>query len=377
MTPEFRYAQPGDYASISRFFHHYWAKDYVYTRKPELFDWTFGRRSLWDQDSYSFAIIEDRGEIAGILGAIPFLFNNRGVTSRAVWLANLMVRPEYRRGVLPIKLLGMFRRSPYGVNAVAGINSRAVELYQRLRWQLMGPLPRSFAVCPFAFERMVRLLRMTFDKWEAGRAESLARFFITKDVSRVSAESCAELPLSWDTREWPQIASQTIGAARDAAYLTWRYLRHPSFEYRLQAIPEGSRTGLAVWRLETIRAVTSTGLEEVDRIGRLVEFLPVSQSNARDLWRRFWKDLVETDAIGADYYGCHGATRAWLRELGFMDTSAHPDGDKIPSRFQPLDGKVSSILTAIFGTTGTPNCFGSPDSLWYWTKSDGDQDRPN
>jgi hypothetical protein len=377
MTPEFRYAQPHDYASISKFFDRYWAKNYVYALNPELFAWTFGRRSLWDQDSYSFAIIEDGGEIAGILGAIPFLFNNRGATLRALWFANLMVRPEYRRGALPLRLLAMFRRPPYGVNAVSGINSRAIELYQKLHWQLMGPLPRHFAVCPFAFERMVRLLRMAFDNWDLGRAESLARFFITKEVPGAVAQSCAELPSDWNARDWQKIASQTIGAARDADYLTWRYLRHPSFDYRLQAIPEGSRTGLAVWRLESIRAATSKGSEEVDRIGRLVEFLPVSQNNARNLWRRFWKDMVETNAIGADYYGCYAVTRAWLRELGFMDTSAHPDGDKIPSRFQPLDDKVGPILTAISGIAANPSRFDSPNCLWYSTKSDGDQDRPN
>ena len=59
-----------------------------------------GRADLWDQEGYSFALMEDKDEIVGILGAIPFVFNRLGQSFRAVWFANYMVRPEYRRGAL-------------------------------------------------------------------------------------------------------------------------------------------------------------------------------------------------------------------------------------------------------------------------------------
>ena len=341
MTVEFRYARPGDYASVAKFLDRYWAKDYIYVRKPELFEWTF-RRSIWDQDGYSFALVEDKGEIAGILGAIPFLFNSLGKSSRAVWFANLMVRPEYRRGPVAIQLLGMFRRAPYVVNAVAGINSRAVSLYQRLHWKLLGAIPRNFAVFPPAIKRMVHLLRLTHPEWPADRAESLTHYFVAKNFSGTPVQRLHGLPPTWDSDDWPKIASETIGAARDCDFLTWRYLKHPCFKYRLQTLAEGTRTGMAVWRIEPIHVSTPRGPEEVDRIGRLVEFLPVSLNNARNLLLQFWTDLYEADALGADYYGYHAETRAWFRELGFAGTEEHPDGVQIPSRFQPLDCRGGS-----------------------------------
>jgi hypothetical protein len=377
MTVEFRYACSSDYASISEFLDQYWAKDYIYVRKPELFEWTFRRSSLWDRDGYSIAMVEDKSEVAGILGAIPFVFNSLGKSFRAVWFANFMVRPDYRRGPLALRLLGMFRRPPYMVNAVAGLNAQALSLYQRLQWKLLGSMPRHFAVFPHAVERMVELVRLTHLDLDVDRAKSLVRVFTTQDCSESPSQHDERLPSTWDRYDWPEIASRTIGAARDSDYLTWRYLKHPTFKYRLQTRREGDRTGLAVWRLENIRVATAVGPVEVDRIGRLVEFLPVSRNNARDLLLDIWQDLSAADALGADYYGYHKETGAWLQELGFLQTDRHPDGETIPSRFQPLDGKGGSILTAVFMPPEVASCSSNHTGLWYWTKSDGDQDRPN
>ena len=78
MTIDLRYAQFGDFPRIRNFLDQHWQKDYVYVRQPELFGWTFGRADLWDQEGYSFALMEDKEQVVGILGAIPFVFNRLG-----------------------------------------------------------------------------------------------------------------------------------------------------------------------------------------------------------------------------------------------------------------------------------------------------------
>ena len=139
MTIGLRYAQFGDFPRIRNFLDQHWQKDYVYVRQPELFDWTFGRADLWDQEGYSFALMEDKDDIVGILGAIPFVFNRLGQSFRAVWFANYMVRPEYRRGPLAMRLLSAFHRPPYSLEIVFGLNPRVVPIYQRLGWRLLKP----------------------------------------------------------------------------------------------------------------------------------------------------------------------------------------------------------------------------------------------
>ena len=81
-------------------------------------------------------------------------------------------------------------------------------------------------------------------------------------------------------------------------------------------------------------------------------------------------------ALGADFYGYHSGANCVLEDAGFLDCGAIEDGERLPSRFQPLDGKGGGILSAMFLKEPSPG-FGAADSAWYWTKSDSDQDRPN
>jgi GNAT superfamily N-acetyltransferase len=376
MAIERRYAEFADYSRISRFLDRFWAKDYIYVRKPELFDWTFSRADLWDHEGYSFALMEDKGELVGVLGAIPFVFNRLGQTSRAVWFANYMLCPEYRRGPLAMRLLSSFHRPPYDVNIAFGINTRVVPIYQRMGWKLLKPIPRYLAVLPDAVRRTSRLIRMAHPNCEADRAENVARFFALKRLPRASASFSVELPCTWDSNNWRILASATIGAARDLNYLRWRYLNHPCFKYRILAVPEGQRTGIAVWRLETIRRITAEAQEDVDRIGRLVEFLPASRENAGDLLSVFWNELLEADALGADFYGYHSEIATWIVDPGFRCVDSHSDGQMIPSRFQPLESKIGTILGAVFAEDSLLNS-STASHLMYCTKSDADQDRPN
>lgn len=377
MTIAVRYATAGDYARISAFLDTYWAKGHVYTRLPQLFDWTFGQRNLWDQDSYSFALAEDQSDVVGILGGVPFVFNCLGRASRGLWFANYMVRPDYRRGSLALRLLNMFHRLPYTTVIAFGVNPAAMPLYQALRARVLPEIPRHFGVLPGAEERLIRLLCLIYPDWPISRAQTLVCALRLPDESEETALANSEVPAHWDERDWPYWAARTVGAARNRDYLQWRYSDHPCFTYQVIAVPEGDRSGLLIWRLETMRRSTPDGFEDIDRLGRLVEFLPTSRHNAQVLLAHFCRVLREAGALGADYYGYHGETGHWLHELGFRMLQENEDGHAIPARFQPLDSKGSRILSAVFVPDDVPVCSADPNCLWYWTKSDADQDRPN
>jgi hypothetical protein len=232
-------------------------------------------------------------------------------------------------------------------------------------------------ILPDATSRFVNLLRTIYPDWPRERAEKLARHFTVANLPSVCGSAGEPLPANWEKNGWPHFAPKLVGAARHLGYLTWRYCNHPCFRYRSLAVEDGDRTGLLVWRLETIRRGTAHAPEDADRIGRLVEFLPSSRKNARALFTRFRHELAEAGAFGADYYGYHGETRAWLEEAGFLEVSGHPDGPAIPSRFQPLEPRGGNILSAVFVADDVPACSMDPFCNWYWTKSDSDQDRPN
>jgi hypothetical protein len=378
---DFRFARPGEYPGIGRFLHEYWAQNHVYCRMPELFEWTFRRPGHWEEGSYSFAVAEDKGELAGILGGVPFRFNQFGRSSNGMWIVNYVIRPDHRKGSAALQLLSQFRKPEFNPVIAFGINPATTAIYRVLRGRVLDEIPRHFLVLPEARERAARLFQAAQPEWDSDHAGGLAAHFALE--RRVTPCEAGEvIPRSWDECEWPALAARTIGAARDAAYLAWRYRQHPVFEYRFLTVRESGMTGLAVWRLETIRRQTKEnggpeGRADFDRIGRLLEFLPVSPANAEALFSAFVGALRVNGALGADFYGYHGETRRWLRQLGFRDTAQHPDGRAIPSRFQPLDGKGGGILSAMFLESDLPACADATDCPWYWTKSDSDQDRPN
>lgn len=377
MALDFRFARIEEYPRVSTFLHEFWAQNHVYCRDRELFEWTFRREDQWETESFSIAVAEDQGELAGILGGIPFRFNQFGRTSPGVWIVNYVIRPDHRRGSAALQLLSRFRRPEFNPVIAFGINPATSAIYRVLRGTVLDEIPRHFLVLPGAAERMAQLLQLAWPDWSTERARELAGGLVLSQRPAAAPEAGNLIPRTWDEEEWPAIAERTVGAARDAAYLTWRYRKHPVFEYRFVTVAEGGRTGLAVWRLEPIRRQTPEGRVDVDRIGRLVEFLPVSAENAEALFAAFIRELGEAGAMGADYYGYHSQTRGLLRQFGFHETSQHPDGRSIPSRFQPLDGKGGGILSAMFQQSEMPPCADSNDCAWYWTKSDSDQDRPN
>jgi hypothetical protein len=374
---EFRFARLDEYSRISAFLDEFWARNHVYCRQRDLFDWTFRRSEQWPSDTYSFALAEDSGALAGILGGIPFEFNRFGAASQGVWIVNYVISPNHRKGSAALQLLSQFRRPEFNPVIAFGINPATSAIYRVLRGTVLDEIPRHFLVLPGAEDRMAGLLGIACPDWPAGRARDMADHFVMRGVSERDPESEALIPRSWDEEEWPAIAERTIGASRNSAYLAWRYRKHPLFEYRFIAVREGALSGLAVWRLETIRRQTPEGRADVDRIGRLVEFLPVSIANGEALMSAFAHELREAGAFGADFYGYHGQTRCMLRQFGFRETASHPEGNAIPTRFQPLDGKGGAILSAMFLQSEAPACADAGDCPWYWTKSDSDQDRPN
>lgn len=379
MSIHLRYLEYGEYPKVAGFLDEYWARDHAYVKMPELFDWTFGRRDLWDHDGYSFAIAESEAGVVGILGGIPFLFNYYGQTSYGIWLVNWMVRPSDHHGGWGFFLLKRFARTPYNTIISFGINRDVARIYQAMRWKVIEDIPRYFFILPEATRRMATLLRTTYPDWDMEKIQSLSNAFILyrKFTTDTAAKSSLLEWDYWDNNGWKPIAAESIGAVRDSAYLTWRYLEHPFFKYRFIIVPEGDRLGLAVWRPETIRRVTPAGLEELDVLGRVIEFMPVSERNCEFLLSSLVSEVRSSGAIGADFFCYNDKIGKWLNKLGFLEVGISPLGKKIPSRFQPLDNRGGQIMAAVSSKIEPPSYPSTSGCHWYWTKSDSDQDRPN
>jgi hypothetical protein len=199
MALEFRTARLNEYPQISAFLHEFWAQNHIYCRNADLFDWTFRRTDRWDSDSYSFVVAEDNGELAGILGGIPFLFNQFGRTSNGMWIVNYVIRPDHRKGSAALQLLSQFRKPEFNPVIAFGINPATSAIYRVLRGKVLDEIPRHFLVLPEAQDRMANLLQTTYPEWEADRAREMADAFTMRVMPERDTEFSDVIPKSWDT----------------------------------------------------------------------------------------------------------------------------------------------------------------------------------
>ena len=79
-----------------------------------------------------------------------------------------------------------------------------------------------------------------------------------------------------------------------------------------------------MWRLEPVQQGTSEGRVVVDHLARLVEFLPASAENGRELIGTVLAEMQAAGALGVDFYGYHGPSRSILQNAAFRTVDAHP-----------------------------------------------------
>jgi hypothetical protein len=139
-------------------------------------------------------------------------------------------------------------------------------------------------------------------------------------------------------------------------------------------IADGTNIGLIIWRVEmTSKANLNGQLEEYFPIARIVEFLPISDSNALDLMSEFIKHSDSLGVIAGDFYCYNEEICQILNRIGFLTSNIHT-GVMLPNYTQPV-ANGSVISSAIKLAQGHKIDANSP--AWYWTRSDSDQDRPN
>jgi hypothetical protein len=378
MTRQVRLLAFDEYPAVAEFIHQQWKKGHVYTHDKALFDWTFNANPYWTTKShYSISVVEheDSGIIAGMLGTIPFELNNHGASSQACWLVNWLLVEQARKGRSGLALLDLFSRG-YGFDTISfGINDTIAKLYKALRWHQMPPIPRMQWIDPEKTEAVRTYLLAALPLADVGAVDD----WMVKAGNAMLGDAPAAVgslgttdPDAWDRHGWMPWAMKTIGCARNHAYLGWRYLQHPTYRYDTAVIADKTRLGLVVWRVETPFMLGADGVRMAFApVVRIVEFLPASEANARQLMGHCLRAARAAGALTADFYGYCEEVMGILQKLGFL-VATGDSAVALPNLTQPID--IGSGIRSAVKIAGRGE---EPDGDWYWTRSDSDQDRPN
>ena len=204
--------------------------DWTYLENPNLPD---GAPLIW--------LARDGEAVVGQYATMPVRLWVCGAEIDAAWGTDVMVAPEGQRQGLGNRLFTTWDES-VGASIGLGLTDASHGLFKKLQWPDLGRVPR--LVKRLAGEAPDDRLgiRATFERrWRHAAAKLRP---LGGDVRRVEAFD------ERFTRLWERVAPRfAFAVRRDAAYLTWKFLRPPHVEYLVAANERGDEVaGFAVYR---------------------------------------------------------------------------------------------------------------------------------
>ncbi len=351
-TPEIRWCLPAETSTVMRFIDEHWRNGHVLSRDEALFRWQY--RHLSDPSRLSVLGGWRGDRLVGMLGVVQADSCVSGKVVPGAWLTLWYADPA--EAGLGLQLLKAVFTEGFGLLATSGMNSTSFRLLRAMRFAMMDEVPRW--VLPVNRDALATL---------TGTAPPPASSFPEPPGASPGVVNWTDsMAPRWD-EAWQRMAPEmgTTGVWRDAAYIGWRYSNHPRFQYRIRvAVDRASDglTGLAVTRVEQVRDNAATVLRILELLG---------DDDARHALTHDIVHHAHAEQVAfADFYCTRTETGSTLEEYGFIrDTAAD---SHYPSLFQPLDPRPRPLNLAVWTPGQLPL-----DAAVYFTRSDGDQDRPN
>jgi hypothetical protein len=344
-------------AELQAFIGAHWRAGHILSRDAELLRW---QHRAGSNELAVLVAMRDEA-IIGMLGLIPIAFNLRGRKLRGNWLA-LWATAKGGPPALGMELLGAAMREGE-FTGVLGANKAAMTVYRGLKWATIDAVPRFVRIA--SSDALERLL--------GAEAKGTGQIVWAAGIEARASSSVVEgahLLESWDQAWQGEFAPLLVSTWKDADYLRWRYLDHPRFRYEVLfgRDASGRIAGCAVYRIVRIPERSSS-------VMRVVEFL--GHGAVADELAGHLAYLADAQGVAfGDFYCTSAALAAPLIRQGFVAESRLPAA--VPNLLQPVDFSRTK-LTAAFHVQSSvvPDSWGLLSDELYFTRSDGDQDRPN
>ena len=355
--PVYDYNQSADENSLIEFFEKNLSKNYLCSNSKQ-FIWQFQGSPYLKVPDSGLLLLKNSQELHAVLGYIPLLlkFGNSCISAAFMshWFA---LKESQHKGAGALPFLELLRRYPN--HFVLGLSSHSRRILMRMGYFMKEALPRTVWI---------------LDHERVARYSKLSELNLLRQKKLLNHHSRVVTLGVWNLEKIERCFIRfqeniSICVIRNKTYLNWRYVQHPTFKYEC-IVAEEDFTGLAIVRVEKImnsdRSVlrilellpaithgeTSALLNNIIHFGYIHEcdFMDFFCSNIKIL------DLLETEG--------------WLCEQLLEQI-------KLPRLFQPIEHRDHDGI--VFAMRVENKTTIEIDELWnqsYFTKSDGDQDRP-
>lgn len=330
--------------------------------EERFFQWQFHQRSDDGTDPSQAALgtVAETGEVLSLsLGrAEPAWVAGRIETGG--WLHEWFADPSHQGGGF-VALSRMLKQT--GLMAASGHALTTTNIWSRLRLMVEFELERLFAVCD-ADATMGLLLA------SGEMTGPYLRLCRPAPAPEVTCHPVVAFDDAYETCWRRMREGVTVAIDRSAGFMNWRYLRHPVFRYEARRAETNHGAAYFVWRIEAVAGRPAT-------VARLVEAIGAPHAIA-DAFPTIFTEIGKTGAAFVDYFGTNANVLAGLCGGGMRRVVNTPDFD-LPRLFSPLAADCRRKLKFAFSPR--------PDALdpvsrndvgrTYFTKGDGNQDRPN
>lgn len=209
--------------------------------KQRILGWQFDRN-----DAGGLTLKNANGRIVGFNGVMPAQLSLAGETRDAIWSCDFAVAADHRRQGLG-KRLKQVLQEQHDIVMALGISDAATRLHASQGWQ-----PYRGAVTQLV--RRNRTLRKRDAILRALQKANKVRFPVsslsssdgTIEEPEIDDALINDLAACWRASR----ASWPAAVDRSAPYLRWRYLEHPTADYRATVMRDKSGTIVAalIWR---------------------------------------------------------------------------------------------------------------------------------
>ncbi|RIX52044.1 hypothetical protein D3P08_13785 [Paenibacillus nanensis] len=353
-----------------------WKKGHILSRDKALADFMFyntpHHEKYIGKENYGAIGIWEDGKIVGLGGLMLFEFNLNGQMEAACNVTNSIVLEEYRSSMAGLLLYAKpFDLYPFFCNFGIGLSTFSMRvspatISKDIITQPINKLDRMVGI--FDKEKTTEMLLEGNDHYlrNYGKVRMVPQYG-DKAVRQELAEE------KWNSFYYTHIAPKTISISRSFAFLNWRYINHPTFNYLVYTAQDqaGNYEGLLVARVESI--VNGTA-----KILRIVEFISKNQDASIALANKIVEIGTKEAVLFADFYCTTDMFNFGLESVGFKREFTSDD-DKIvlPSRFQPVDLSVVNLNACLSFYGKKVRKMNLLNNNIYFTKGDSDQDRPN
>lgn len=337
---------------------HYWRSHCLLLDAP-FYQWQFADYSGRDQ---SIVAVDHDGTLLSFLGVVPAVAQAPGAPAiHGAHLISWLSAPVAGgRGVGQALMRFVIER--YQLLFGRSVTPAALAIYRKLGFRYFPSCRRWLAILD-----VPGALKLAIDATQETERRLAARHVASMQAPYLDGP---ELPIGIDPLARRSLADATA-FIRDARYLQWRYVNHPSLRYHFVYLGLADRpAAFAVVRVEDVRERPG------ERVLRILELLsPPTQ--ARALAEAVFAYGRNVGCAYADFFGISDRFSLGLVAAGAFEMVEEPDV-RLPHLLQPWDSDHTPPGLLFYARRPADGA-SFVDALdgFYCTKGDGNMDWPS